>query len=39
MDKINKKLEKYRFKLINANTSEKAELYNVKMQYCIDVIL
>jgi hypothetical protein len=33
MNNINNKLEKYRFKLINANTSEKAELYIVKMQY------
>ena len=33
MNNINNKLEKYRFKLINATDPEKIELYNVKMQY------
>lgn len=32
MDKINQKLNKYRLKLINANTSEKMDFYNLKMQ-------
>jgi hypothetical protein len=32
MDKINQKLNKYRLKLINANSTEKMDFYNLKMQ-------